>query len=77
MPCCLPSRKKRNSLQYQILNGTDSADSDTIFYGKVLNVGTQTVYNTKNVTCAGYYAFFNDTYYEGKQETSRAKITVS
>ena len=69
--------KTRIRVVYDGPNGTDSADSDTIFYGKVLNVGTQTVYNTKNVTCAGYYAFFNDTYYEGKQETSRAKITVS
>lgn len=49
---------------------------DVIFYGKVLNIATSTVYNTKNVTCAGYYAFFNDSYYEGKQEKHREKMTV-
>lgn len=51
-------------------------DGDVIFYGKVLNIATSTVYNTKNVTCAGYYAFFNDSYYEGKQEKHRSKMTV-
>ena len=69
--------KTRIRVVYDGPNGTDSADSDTIFYGKVLNITTSTVYNTKNITCAGYFAFFNDTYYEGKQETSRAKISVS
>ena len=47
-------------------------DGDVIFYGKVLNVGTSSVYNTKNITCAGSYAFFNDSYYEGKQEKPRS-----
>ena len=51
-------------------------DGDVIFYGKVLNVSTSSVYNTKNVTCAGYYAFFNDSYYEGKQEKHRSKMTI-
>lgn len=51
-------------------------DGDVIFYGKVLNVATSTVYNTKNITCAGYYAFFNDSYYEGKQEKHRSKMTI-
>lgn len=51
-------------------------DGDVIFYGKVLNIATSTVYNTKNITCAGYYAFFNDSYYEGKQEKYRSKMTI-
>ena len=52
-------------------------DGDVIFYGRVLSISTSTVYQTKNVTCEGYYAFLNDTYYEGVQEKFRQKITVS
>ena len=60
-----------------VYDGPSANETDVIFYGKVLNIATSTVYNTKNVTCAGYYAFFNDSYYEGKQEKFRSKMTVA
>ena len=60
-----------------IYDGPNGSDTDIIFDGKVLNISTSTVYHTKNVTCAGYYVFFNDSYYEGKQEKHRAKMTVA
>lgn len=52
-------------------------DGDVIFNGRVLSIATSTVFHTKNVTCEGFYAYTNDTYYEGKQEKFREKITIS
>ena len=52
-------------------------DGDVIFNGRVLSIATSTVFHTKNVTCEGFYAYTNDTYYEGKQEKLREKIKVS
>lgn len=52
-------------------------DGTIIFYGRAQPPSTSTVFNTKNVTCEGWYAFLNDTYYEGVQEKFRSKITVS
>ena len=60
-----------------IYDGPSGSDTDIIFDGKVLNISSSTVYHTKNVTCAGYYVFFNDSYYEGKQEKHRSKMTVA
>jgi len=60
-----------------VYDGPNGTDTDVIFDGKVLNISSSTVYHTKNVTCAGYYVFFNDSYYEGKQEKFRNKISVS
>lgn len=52
-------------------------DGDIIFYGRALAPSTSSVFHTKNVTCEGKYVFLNDTYYEGKQESHRSKITIS
>ena len=52
-------------------------DGTTIFYGRATAPSTSTVYQTKNVTCEGWYALLNDTYYEGVQEKYRNKISVS
>lgn len=60
-----------------VYDGPNGTDTDIIFDGKVLNISSSTVYHTKNITCAGYYVFFNDSYYEGKQEKFRNKISVS
>ena len=60
-----------------VYDGPNGTDTDIIFDGKVLNISSSTVYHTKNVNCAGYYVFFNDSYYEGKQEKFRNKISVS
>ena len=51
-------------------------DGDIIFYGRVLNVSASTVFQTKSVTCEGWYAFMNDTFYEGVQEKFRQDITL-
>lgn len=51
-------------------------DGDDIFYGRVLNVSASTVFQTKSVICEGWYAFLNDSYYEGKQEKFRDKTTL-
>lgn len=51
-------------------------DGVIIFMGRVLSITTSTVFNTKSVTCEGVLAYFNDTYYEGKQEKHRSKMTV-
>lgn len=60
-----------------VYDGPNGTDTDIIFDGKVLNISSSTVYHTKNITCAGYYVFFNDSYYEGKQEKHRSKMTVA
>ena len=52
-------------------------DGDIIFSGRVLTIATSSILHTKNVTCEGTFAYFNDTYYEGKQEKNRTKISVS
>ena len=52
-------------------------DGTTIFYGRAMAPSTSTVYQTKAVTCEGWYALLNDTYYEGVQEKYRNKITIS
>lgn len=52
-------------------------DGDIIFYGTAQAPSTSTVFQTKNVMCIGKYAYLNDTYYEGKQEKYRGKITIS
>lgn len=52
-------------------------DGDTIFYGRVLSIATSTAYQTKNVTCEGWYAFLNDSVYEGLPEKNRSNITVN
>lgn len=50
-------------------------DGDTIFYGRVLTVQTSTIYNTKQVNCEGAFSYFNDTFYEGKQEKKIKEIS--
>ena len=52
-------------------------DSDIIFLGRVLSISTSTVYHTKSITCEGVFSYFNDSYYEGKQEKQRTKLSVS
>lgn len=52
-------------------------DGDIIFFGPAMAPSTSTVFQTKNVTCVGKYTYLNDTYYEGKQEKHRDKITIS
>lgn len=52
-------------------------DGDIIFYGTAQAPSTSTVFQTKNVMCIGKYAYLNDTFYEGKQEKHRGKITIS
>ena len=50
-------------------------DGSTIFYGRVLSIQTSTIYNTKQVNCEGAFAYFNDTYYEGKKDKKIKEIT--
>ena len=51
--------------------------TDTIFYGRVLTIKGSTVFQTKNVTCAGAFTFLGDTYYEGTQEKFLQNITLT
>ena len=52
-------------------------DGNTIFFGRVLTVNTNTIYNTKNVHCEGAFSFMNDSFYEAVQEKFKKKISYN
>ena len=52
------------------------SNGDIIFYGRVTTSRKSTVFNTKSVSCEGVFAYFNDTYYEGKQDKFREKMSL-
>ena len=49
---------------------------DIIFFGRVLIIGNQSIFHTRNITCEGTFNYFKDTQYEGKPDKYLTKITV-
>lgn len=67
----------KTTLRVVYKDNTNQSTGDIVFFGRVLIVGNQSIFHTRNITCEGSFNYFKDTQYEGKLDKYLNKITVA